>query len=61
MIPLTSSTAAAAAVEAAGAAVAAAASGSQSLPNTPQSSEIPAMPQALPGTQVSCRHNHSIE
>jgi hypothetical protein len=55
IMPLTASTAAAAAVEAAeaGAAVAAAVSsggGSQSLPNTPQSSE---MPNLTPGKIMS--------
>lgn len=52
IIPLTASTAAAAAVEAAGAAVAAAASsgGSQSMPVTPQSTEMPLLPVVPPGT-----------
>jgi hypothetical protein len=53
IIPLTSSTAAAAAVEAAGAAVAAAASGgSQSMPVTPQSTEMPTLPVVPSGKEL---------
>ena len=49
MLPLTSSSAVAAAVEAAGVAVAAASSGSQSLPVTPQSTEMPSLPAMATG------------